>query len=103
MTSAIQMMISEDNFPQVFQFAEKNSLLAKNLYNAALFRIRQVFTGWDKVNRTEHEQSVFDEIKNTKASCRSFSYRRVLSYTTSLLRTTTLTTMQVYPCRQRRR
>ncbi len=81
MTSAIQMMISEDNFPQVFQFAEKNSLLAKNLYNAALFRIRQVFTGWDKVNRTEHEQSVFDEIKNTKASCRSFSYRRVLSYT----------------------
>ena len=54
MTSAIQMMISEDNFPQVFQFAEKNSLLAKNLYNAALFRIRQIFTGWDKVNRTEH-------------------------------------------------
>ena len=72
MTSVIQMIISEENFPQIFKFAEKNSALAKNLYNAALFRIRQVFTGWDKTNRTELEQSVFDEIENTKAACKSF-------------------------------
>lgn len=81
MTSVIQMIISEENFPQIFKFAEKNSALAKNLYNAALFRIRQVFTGWDKTNRTELEQSVFDEIENTKAACKSFSCRKVLSYT----------------------
>ena len=47
------MILSEDNFKQIFAFADRNSRLAKLLYNAALFRIRQVFTGWDKEERTD--------------------------------------------------
>ena len=48
MKKAVPMILSEDNFKQIFAFAEQYSKLAKALYNAALFRIRQVFTGWDK-------------------------------------------------------
>lgn len=42
MLNAIPMVISKESFEQIFTFAEDNSALAKNLYNAALFRIRQV-------------------------------------------------------------
>ena len=81
MKKAVPMILSEDNFKQIFAFAEQYSKLAKALYNAALFRIRQVFTGWDKGdNRTPLEQSVFDEIKCAKEAYGNFSCRRVLSY-----------------------
>lgn len=46
MKNTVPMVVSEKSFREVFSFAEDNSALAKNLYNAALFRIRQVFTGW---------------------------------------------------------
>mgnify|MGYP003166988507 FL=1 len=81
MKKAVPMILSEDNFKQIFAFAEQYSKLAKALYNAALFRIRQVFTGWDKGdNRTPLEQSVFDEIECAKEAYGNFSCRRVLSY-----------------------
>lgn len=53
MLNAIPMVISKESFGRIFTFAEDNSALAKNLYNAALFRIRQVFTGWNKTKRTD--------------------------------------------------
>ena len=56
MLNAIPMVISKESFEQIFTFAEDNSALAKNLYNAALFRIRQVFTGWNKTKRTDLER-----------------------------------------------
>lgn len=80
MKYAVPMVISENNSKEVFGFAEKNSILAKNLYNAALFRIRQVFFGWDKEHRSENEQLVFDEIEKTKAEYKSFSCKKVLKY-----------------------
>lgn len=62
MKKAIPMILSENNFRQIFAFADEYSRLAKSLYNAVLFRIRQVFTGWDKgEKRTKLEQSIFDE------------------------------------------
>ena len=74
MKKAVPMILSEDNFKQIFAFAEQYSKLAKALYNAALFRIRQVFTGWDKKdNRTPLEQSVFDEIECAKEAYGNFS------------------------------
>lgn len=79
MLNAIPMVISKTSFDQIFTFAETNSALTKNLYNAALFRIRQVFTGWSKSKRTANEQSIFDEIEKTKTVYKGFSYRRVLS------------------------
>ena len=47
-------VLSKDKYPEIFEQMEKDLRLSKNLYNAALFRIRQVFTGWDK-----EEQSPF--------------------------------------------
>ena len=61
------MIVSEANFKDSYAFADQYSKLAKALYNAALFRIRQVFTGWDKgENRTPLEQYVFDELQCTQ-------------------------------------
>ena len=80
MLNAIPMVISKESFGQIFTFAEDNSAFAKNLYNAALFRIRQVFTGWNKAKQTELEQLVFDELKQTEAVYKSFKPRHVLSY-----------------------
>ena len=80
MLNAIPMILSEKNFKQIFVFSDRNSRLAKSLYNAALFRIRQVFTGWGKEKRTELEQQVFDEIERTQKVYTNFSCRRVLSY-----------------------
>lgn len=81
MLRAIPMIVSEANFKDIYAFADQYSKLAKALYNAALFRIRQVFTGWDKgENRTPLEQSVFDELQCTQKAYKGFSYRRVLSY-----------------------
>lgn len=57
------MVVSEKSFREVFSFAEDNSALAKNLYNAALFRIRQVFTGWGKEKLTDLQKLVFDELE----------------------------------------
>lgn len=37
MKKAVPMILSEDNFKQIFAFAEQYSKLAKALYNAALF------------------------------------------------------------------
>ena len=74
------MILSEDNFKQIFAFADRYSRLAKLLYNAALFRIRQVFTGWDKEKRTDLEKSVFVEIQCAKETYKGFTCRRVLSY-----------------------
>ena len=81
MKKAVPMLLSEDNFKQIFAFADEYSRLAKLLYNAALFRIRQVFIGWDKGDkRTKLEQDVFKEIECVQEKYANFSCRRVLSY-----------------------
>ena len=78
MKKAVPMIVSEENFKEIFAFADQYSQLAKALYNAALFRIRQVFTGWDKgENRTPLEQSVFDEIQCAKCSLSIKGWKRL--------------------------
>lgn len=80
MLRAVPMVISKKNYPEVFAFAEEISALAKALYNAALFRIRQVFTGWNKEIRSANEEEVFRELEVTKTVYPGISFRRVLSY-----------------------
>lgn len=48
----------------LFPYVDDVSAKSKNLYNATLFRLRQVMTGIkkDEKSRTENEQSVLDEI-----------------------------------------
>ena len=59
---------------------EQDLLLSKNLYNAALFRIRQVFTGWEKEERTQNEEEVFRELRTMQAAYPKVKVGRVLSY-----------------------
>ena len=61
-------VLSKVKYPEIFEQMEKNLRLSKNLYNAALFRIRQVFTGWDKEVRTENEEEVFREVRIMQAA-----------------------------------
>ena len=49
MLNAIPMVISKESFEQIFTFAEDNSALAKNLYNAALFRIKRNGQIWNSL------------------------------------------------------
>ena len=73
-------VLSKDKYPEVFEQMEQNLRLSKNLYNAALFRIRQVFTGWDKEERTENEEEAFREVCIMQAAYPKVKVRRVLSY-----------------------
>ena len=73
-------VLSKDKYPEVFEQMEQNLRLSKNLYNAALFRIRQVFTGWDKEERTENEEEAFREVCIMQAAYPKEKVRRVLSY-----------------------
>ena len=73
-------VLSEAKYPGICGKMEQDLRLSKNLYNAALFRIRQVFTGWDKEERTENEKEVFEEIRIMQRAYPSVKARRVLTY-----------------------
>ena len=73
-------VLSKGKYPEIFDRMEKNLRLSKNLYNAALFRIRQVFTGWEKEERTQNEEEVFGELRTMQAAYPKVKVGRVLSY-----------------------
>ena len=53
--------------------------LSKNIYNAALFRVRNIFTGFNKDSLSDLEQEVFDEVELTENTY-NCQIRRVISY-----------------------
>ena len=63
-----------------YRYCEERATLAWHLYNAALFRIRQIFTGWEKESRTLNEQEVFMEVSTLEASYPSIHIKKVISY-----------------------
>ena len=73
-------VLSKNKNPEVHERIEQDLLLSKNLYNAALFRIRQVFTGWEKEERTQNEEEVFGELRTMQAAYPKVKVGRVLSY-----------------------
>ena len=73
-------VLSKNKNPDVYERMEQDLLLSKNLYNAALFRIRQVFTGWEKEERTQNEEDVFGELRTMQAAYPKVKVGRVLSY-----------------------
>lgn len=77
---AERTVLTEGIHKQVFAMADRNARLAKLLYNAALFRMRQAFTGWDKAVRTENEKVVFRELDLLKKAHPGLGTGRVLSY-----------------------
>ena len=75
-----QSIISENKIPWAYHIFEKDAHLSKNLYNAALYRIRQIFTGYDKTNRTENEREVFSYVEKLEAVYPSIRVSKVISY-----------------------
>lgn len=63
-----------------YRYCEERATSAWHLYNAALFRIRQIFTGWDKSVRSENEQEVFLEVAALEAAYPNIHIRKVISY-----------------------
>lgn len=72
--------ISKDRYPGLFAYIQENALEARNLYNAALFRIRQNFSMKGKENLTANEQQVLDEIRLVMDACHAGKPGRFLSY-----------------------
>lgn len=63
-----------------YRYCEERAMLAWHLYNAALFRIRQIFTGWDKSARSENEREVFSEVAALEAAYPNIHVRKVIGY-----------------------
>ena len=74
----IQCQIAQDNL--IHDYCDSTAQKAKLLYNAALFRIRQIFTGWDKDSRTDNEKEVFAEVDLLQQTYPSIKVKRVISY-----------------------
>ena len=64
----------------LFPYFDENGHKAQALYNAALFRIRQIFIGWDKSVRSENEDGVFTEVSLLETAYPSIRVKRVISY-----------------------
>ena len=75
-----QFIITEYRYRELFNHLDSYSALACNLYNASLYRIRQIFTGFDKPARTPNEAEVFDEVKLLESAYPSITVRRVVGY-----------------------
>jgi putative transposase len=61
MYKSVQMYITKQSNPVFFDYFYQNACLAKNLYNASLFRVRQTFTASMKSSLTTNEQEIVDE------------------------------------------
>ena len=74
----VQCQVAQGN--SIYDYCGSYAVLAKLLYNAALFRIRQIFTGYDKDSRTDHEKEVFNEVKLLQQTYPAIKVKRVISY-----------------------
>lgn len=75
-----QAIVSKTKYPELHAYAEHYGVLSKNLYNAALFRIRQIFTGYNKENRSANETEVFAEVVILEVAYPSIRVKKVISY-----------------------
>lgn len=69
MYSVQKIMISETKQKALYAYLQNYEILTKNLYNAALFRLRQNFTMRGKEHVTENEHGVACEIEETLNAC----------------------------------
>lgn len=74
----VQSQVAHGNC--IYTYCDSNARLAKLLYNAALFRIRQIFTGYSKDARTENEAEVFAEVDLLQKVYPSIKVKHVISY-----------------------
>ena len=64
--SVTQRVISSEDM--IYSYCDDFCRKAKLLYNAALFRIRNIFTGYEKEHRTDNEEDIFVRFVITRCS-----------------------------------
>lgn len=77
---SVRTILSEKDNHDLFAYAERYTALSKCLYNAALFRVRQIFTGYDKPARSANEAEVFEEVRLLEKQYPNIHVKRVISY-----------------------
>ena len=64
----------------IYSYCDDFCRKAKLLYNAALFRIRNIFTGYEKEHRTDNEEDIFCEVHALQDVHPQIHVRKVISY-----------------------
>lgn len=79
MYSVSRIMIKEQHL--LYSYCMETTAASKRLYNAALFRIRNRFTGYRKVALTDHELQVLEELDTLwESGIHTEKIKSVLSY-----------------------
>lgn len=76
--SVTQRVISSEDM--IYSYCDDFCRKAKLLYNAALFRIRNIFTGYEKEHRTDNEEDIFCEVHALQDVHPQIHVRKVISY-----------------------
>ena len=76
--SVAQRVISKKD--SIYDYCDDLSRKSKLLYNASLFRIRNIFTGYEKEHRTDNEEDVFCEVHALQDVYPQIHVRKVISY-----------------------
>lgn len=58
-------IIKKKKYKELYTYFNNNCINSKNLYNAALYRLRQNFTAYNKTSLSDNEQEVLNEINKT--------------------------------------
>ena len=76
--SVAQRVISKKD--SIYDYCDDLSRKSKLLYNASLFRIRNIFTGYEKEHRTDNEEDIFCEVHALQDVHPQIHVRKVISY-----------------------
>ena len=76
--SVAQRVISKKD--SIYDYCDDLSRKSKLLYNASLFRIRNIFTGYEKEHRTDNEEDVFCEVHALQDVYPQIHVRKMISY-----------------------
>ena len=76
--SVAQRVISKKD--SIYDYCDDLSRKSKLLYNASLFRIRNIFTGYEKEHLTSNEAEVFGEVKLLHESYPGIHVQKVICY-----------------------
>ena len=76
--SVAQRVISKKD--SIYDYCDDLSRKSKLLYNASLFRIRNIFTGYEKEHLTSNEAGVFEEVKLLHESYPGIHIQKVICY-----------------------
>lgn len=80
MYNVSKTVITKANNKELYEYLYQQSSLSKNLYNAALYRLRQNFTMQGKTELSDNEKEVLTEIEKTVAATGLAKPKLCISY-----------------------